>query len=147
MAGLKARGWIRECFFGEWANKGKEKLLLGRVLCWEPAGKHMMGWSRGRCGGNKRCCRDRKGRLLEPKCFSCIGWPVLLGQAIITAYHGHAKENLCKEVLAGVSFHWIYPVETYSLAQCFQVKEDCKTSCLKEPFHFCLSSNKESFWC
>lgn len=60
----------------------------------------MMGWSRGRCGGNKRCCRDRKGRLLEPKCFSCIGWPFLLGQAIITAYHGHAKENLCKEVLA-----------------------------------------------
>lgn len=37
----------------------------------------------------------------EPKRCSCMRWAFPLGQAIITAYHGHAKENACKEV----SFH------------------------------------------
>lgn len=129
-------------FCGDWANKGKEKLLLGHVLCWE---KHMMHWGGGRCGGNNRCCGERKGQLSEPKCFSCVGRPFLLGQAISTAYHGHAKENLCKEVLAEVSFHWIYRVEMYSLAQYFQVKEACKTCCLKKSFISAFLVTKKVF--
>jgi len=38
-----------------------------------------------------------------------------------------------KEVLAEVSFHWIYHVEMYSLAQYFQMKEACKNLLPKKP--------------
>lgn len=71
-----------------------------------------------------------------PKRSSCMGWAFPFGQAIITAYHGHAKENACKEVFAEVSFHWIYCLEMYSLPQYFQGKEACKTCCRKESFIF-----------
>lgn len=101
----------------------------------------MMVWGVRRCGGNNRRENVDYQSPSAPAVqdsLSCLDRPLLQPIMVI-------EKKLCKEVLAEVSFLWIYHVEMYTAAPYFHVKEACKACCLKESFVSAFLVTKKVF--